>query len=188
MTVSSRARTTDPAVEARGPAATRGRGRVLPPVGMRWVAAALVLVAVVLTLRVFVLGWYPARSHSMAPTINRGDRVLVDKVGWRLGGLGRGDLIVFTSPVDGERLVKRVVAVGGDTVAIDDAFLVINGRRVSEPYVDHSRIDGTYFGTFTVPPGHLFVLGDNRFGSIDSRVFGPIPVDAVTGRLLGVLG
>lgn len=185
MTVSSRARTADPAVEARGAEATRGRRRVLPPVGMRW--AAVALVAVVLTLRVFVLGWYPATSHSMAPTINRGDRVLVDKAGWRLGGLGRGDLIVFASPVDGERLVKRVVAVAGDTVAIDDAFLVVNGRRVSEPYVDHSRIDGTYFGTVTVPPGHLFVLGDNRFGSIDSRVFGPIPVDAVTGRVLGVL-
>jgi signal peptidase I len=80
-----------------------------------------------------------------------------------------------------------VVAVGGDRVALEYAVLVVNGRPVSEPYVDHSRIDGTYFGPVTVPAGHVFVLGDNRFGSIDSRVYGPVPLDAVTGRVLGVL-
>jgi signal peptidase I len=150
--------------------------------------AALALVVLVVAVRVLALGWYPATSTSMAPTIARGDRVVVDKVLWRLRDLGRGDLVTFSSPVDGERLVKRVVGVAGDTVALEDAVLVVNGRPVREPYVDHSRIDGTYFGPVTVPPDHLFVLGDNRFGSIDSRVYGPVPLDAVTGRVLAVLG
>jgi signal peptidase I len=150
--------------------------------------AAVALVLLVVAVRVLALGWYPATSNSMAPTIARGDRVVVDKLVWRLRDLGPGDLVTFSSPVDGERLVKRVVAVAGDTVALEDAVLVVNGRPVREPYVDHSRIDGTYFGPVTVPPGHLFVLGDNRFGSIDSRVYGPVPLDAVTGRVLAVLG
>lgn len=154
----------------------------------RRVAGAAFLLALVVAVRTFVLGWYPASSDSMAPTVEPGDRVVVDKLAWRLGELDRGDLVTFPSPVDGRRLIKRVVGVAGDSVALEDAVLVVNGRRVAEAYVDRSRIDGTYFGPVTVPPGHLFVLGDNRFGSIDSRVYGPIPLDAVTGRVLGILG
>jgi signal peptidase I len=146
------------------------------------------LIGLVVLVRAFLIGWYPVTSGSMSPTVRPGDRVLVDKLTPRFVDPGRGDLVTFHSPVNGDLLVKRVVAVAGDRVGMDDAVLVVNGHRVKEPYVDYSRIDGTYFGRVTVPPDHLFVLGDNRFGSIDSRVYGPIATDAVTGRVLRVIG
>ena len=87
-----------------------------------------------------------------------------------------GHLAVFRSPKDGHTTIKRVIAVGGQQVAILDAILYVDGVRVSEPFVDHSRIDGTYFGPVTVPMGRVFVLGDNRAVSIDSREFGAVPL------------
>jgi signal peptidase I len=121
-------------------------------------------------------------SGSMAPTLLEGDRVLVTRAG--AGAPGRGELVTFRSPADGALTLKRVVAVAGDRVAIEDAALVVNGRPVTEPYVDASRIDGLYFGPVTVPAGTVFVLGDQRAGSIDSRVFGAVPVASVGGRVL----
>ncbi|RPF27138.1 signal peptidase I [Georgenia muralis] len=168
-----------PAGPARpaGPGARRGL-----------LVTVVVVVGTALLLRVFVVGWYPVLSDSMAPTVASGDHVVVDRVTWRLGGPDRGDLVTFVSPEDGTALLKRVVAVGGDEVRIDDALLVVNGAVVDEPYVDHARIDATYFGPVRVPAGHVFVLGDNRFGSIDSRVFGPVDLEDVTGRVVHTLG
>ena len=119
-------------------------------------------------------------SGSMAPTLLEGDRVLVT----RAGTPGRGALVTFSSPADGVLTLKRVVAIAGDRVAIEDAALVVNGRRVAEPYVDAARIDGLYFGPVTVPAGTVFVLGDRRAGSIDSRAYGAIPAARVEGRVL----
>ena len=92
--------------------------------------------------------------------------------------------MTFPSPQDGGQTIKRVVAVAGQSVAIHDAELVVDGRTVDEPYVDHASIDGVYTGTVTVPDGMVFVLGDHRETSIDSRVYGPIPTTVVNGRLL----
>ena len=171
-----------------GEQASARRRIVRPPAGLvRWGVVTVTLVAIIVLLRVFALDWHPVASDSMAPTVDSGDIVVVDKLPWRSDHVTRGELVTFASPVDRKPLVKRVVAVAGDTVAIDDAVLVVNGHRVSEPYVDYGRIDGTYFGPVTVPPDHLFVLGDNRSGSVDSRVYGAIPSDAVTGRVLWIL-
>jgi signal peptidase I len=82
-------------------------------------------------------------------------------------------------------LVKRVVGVGGDRVGLEDGELVVNGATVAEPYVNHRLLDGVYFGPVTVPAGRLFVMGDNRTDSTDSRSFGPVGGDAVVGRVVG---
>jgi signal peptidase I len=85
----------------------------------------------------------------------------------------------------GQLMVKRVVAVGGQRVGIRDGRLVVDGKVQDEPYTDSDAIDSVYFGPVDVPAGHVFVLGDNRFGSEDSRKYGSLPLSAVEGKVLG---
>jgi signal peptidase I len=124
-------------------------------------------------------------SASMEPTLVDRDRVLVNKLA---GDFGPGDVIVFRRPPDVdmgvvEDLIKRVVAVGGDTIAGTGGAVWVNGTPIDEPYL----ADGAFtedFGPVEVPPEHLFVMGDNRGPamSFDSRFFGPIHEDLVVGR------
>ena len=131
-------------------------------------------------VRVFVAAPMRIDGDSMAPTLRSGDVAVVRK----FGAPRVGQVVVLTDPQDGSPVVKRVVALGGQTVEIRDAYLYVDGAEVDEPFVDHSRIDGVYFGPVTVPPGSVFVLGDSRNGSIDSRIFGAVPSSAVTGAVL----
>jgi signal peptidase I len=144
------------------------------------VALLAVALLVLVLVRLFVAEPLRVDGASMAPTLRSGDVVLVQ----RLGSVHTGQLLVLHDPQDGSLVVKRVVALDGQTVEIRDAYLYVDGVEVDEPYVDHSRIDGVYFGPVTVPAGEVFVLGDSRDGSIDSRVFGPVSVSAVVGRVL----
>jgi signal peptidase I len=142
-----------------------------------------VLVALVAT---WALAAEPLRisSTSMEPSLRSGEHVLVEKVSYRLHPPRRDDLIVFRPPDGGGLAVKRVVAVAGDTVGLEDGVLVVNGVSVRESYVDHRTIDSVYFGPETVPDDAIFVMGDNRGPSIDSRSYGSVDVDAVVGRII----
>jgi signal peptidase I len=154
-----------------------------PPSERRRNAPLVLGVAVVLALialRAFVAEPFRIPSESMAPTLEPGDQALVTKLG---GAPARGDLVAFHAPRTGEVLLKRVVAVGGDSVGIEDGVLVVNGRKQREAYVaDPDAIDSVYFGPVTVAKGSLFMLGDNRANSEDSREFGAVPADRVIGR------
>ncbi|SDG31383.1 signal peptidase I [Klenkia brasiliensis] len=143
------------------------------------VTALLVVTASVLG----VLPLQPVRtgSGSMAPAAPTGALLLVQH---GAGQVGRRDVVTVSADVTGEPLVKRVVAVGGDEVAIEDGVLVVDGRPVCERDVDPDRLDGVWFGPVRVPAGSVFLLGDDRAGSVDSRVFGAVPVAALTGRVL----
>jgi signal peptidase I len=142
--------------------------------------AGLVVVLVVVLLQF----GEPMRvaSSSMEPTLKPGDQVLIATRAYRSVGPARGDLVVFKGP-DGP-LVKRVAAVAGDEVGIEDGQLVVNGRIVPEPPVDLNTVDGLYYGPVTVPPGSIFVLGDNRANSVDSRTLGPVRLDALIGQVM----
>jgi signal peptidase I len=119
----------------------------------------------------------------MEPTLHDGEVALVSRLASTAPELRRGDVVVFRDP-DGDLAVKRVLGLPGDRVAMLDAYLTVDERVVDEPYVDHSRIDGTYLGTVLVPDGAVFLLGDNRARSIDSREYGPVPDSDVLGRVL----
>jgi len=98
--------------------------------------------------------------------------------------LTRGDLVTFRNPQTGEEMLKRVVALPGDSVATIDAVLHVNDEPVDEPYVDFSDWEGIFSARIVVPDGHVYVLGDNRGNSVDSRDFGPVPVERLDGRVL----
>ena len=123
-------------------------------------------------------------SGSMSPLYEPGDEVLVVKVGPRSREPRRNDVIVLRAGTAEELMIKRVVALGGDRVSIADGVLVVNSRRVAEPYVDHAQVDGTHFGPVRIPRGAVWVLGDARAGSVDSRAFGAVPSDAIVGLVV----
>jgi signal peptidase I len=149
----------------------------------RFAGLAALTVGLVVLTRAGVVAPYEVHSDSMEPTVTEGQTVFVDKVTYRLTDLDPGQLVVFDSP-EGVNL-KRVVALAGDRVEILDATLHVNGAPVAEPYVDPRSLDGIFYGPETVPAGHVFVLGDNRFESLDSRHYGPVPLEDITGRVLG---
>ncbi|GGK33180.1 signal peptidase I [Pilimelia terevasa] len=164
-------------------AAGGGRPRRRP---RRWLAAGAAVAAgaaLVLATRGVVAEPVRVESASMAPTLEVGQRVLMDKVSIRLLPPRRSELVVFRGPADGALTLKRVVGVAGDEVSIEDAQLVVNGAKVDEPYVDLASVDGLYYGPVRVPDGMVLVLGDNRAQSVDSRAYGPVPLDAVRGRV-----
>jgi signal peptidase I len=149
---------------------------------LRTVAVVAVVVAVVVAG--LLLEPFTVRSSSMTPTLHTGDQILAEKLTPRFGHLARGDLVVFPAPGTDALMVKRVVGLAGDRVGLADGRLVVNGHRRREAYVDLDSVDGVYFGPVVVPPGSVFVMGDDRAGSVDSRDFGPVPQDRVLGRVL----
>jgi signal peptidase I len=165
-----------PARSRAPPRSQLSRRRLLAVlVGLAFLAA-LVLVRATLVTPVRVA------SASMMPTYSAGDVVLVSERPPDLSDLDRGDLVTFRSPEDGHSALKRVIGLPGDSLVIKDAELYVNGRHVREHYVNHRLIDAYYSRTYTVPAGTVFVLGDNRGNSVDSRDYGPIPADALLGR------
>ena len=146
-----------------------------------WFSATLV--ALVLAA-MFVVEPVRVRSTSMQPTLRSGAVVLIDKVTLRLRDPRRGEVVVTHDPRTGESIVKRVVAVAGDSVGIDNGSLTINGSPVRESYVDNSGMEGFYFGPIVVPHGRVFLLGDGRADSIDSRSFGPVAIGDIDGRVM----
>jgi signal peptidase I len=147
-------------------------------------STAAVLALLVLVLAVLVTEPFTVRSSSMAPTLHTGDQLLAERLTPRFGHLERGDLVVFRAPATRALLVKRVVALAGDRVGLADGRLVVNGHRRPEAYVDLASVDGVYFGPEVVPAGSVFVMGDHRADSVDSRDFGPVALDRVLGRVL----
>lgn len=157
----------------------QGTGRRVP----RRLILALVPALALLGARAWLVEPFTVSSDSMEPAIAQGSVVLMYKPA-ASGTVDRGVVVAFTSPEDGHVAIKRVIAVAGQSVAIRDAELFVDGLHVDEPFIDHSRIDATYFGPVTVPAGSIFVLGDNRGVSIDSRDYGAVPLTAVQGTLL----
>src|SRR2546425_3433327 len=166
--------------------------------------AEAIIMALVLALfiRTFIVQAFKIPSGSMIPTLQIGDHILVNKFvyGVRIPYFGklivpvekprRGDVVVFIYPQDEDKdFIKRVVGVEGDSVEVRDKRLFVNGEPVSDPYAHFAEgEDGRTvaprdnFGPFKVPAGYIFVMGDNRDHSYDSRFWGPVALDKVKGK------
>ncbi|MEJ2667781.1 MAG: signal peptidase I [Deinococcales bacterium] len=178
--------------------------RLRRPTAQRWLTLLLAVALAGLLLGIFVFGVARVDGHSMQPTLHDGDRVLVLRTGaWlhRLG-VGRyraGDIVTFPDPtrhvgglrglLGGHLLIKRIVAGPGRRVALDDGRLVVDGRRQPEPYLAHAFRGSGSIPALRVPPGHVYVMGDNRhpLASFDSRSYGPVPTDTILGRAVLVV-
>jgi len=133
-----------------------------------------------LIIRTFVVEVYQVSGHSMTNTLHDHERVLVNKFIYRFRDPQPGDIIVFKYPRQPDRgFIKRVVAVEGDAVEIRGGKVYVNGELF--PEVDTVRMSGGDFGPYVVPEDSVFVLGDNRSNSEDSRYFGEVPIENIRG-------
>jgi signal peptidase I len=152
-----------------------------------WIAfVVLVPLALVLSLRGWLLGYetYRQAAGSMTPTIRPGDLLLVDTRPATVAHLARGDVVVFRHPSGGVFL-KRLVGVPGDRLLVMQGEVLLDGAPLGEPYVDlgNDADDGMGFYDGVVPEGSVFLLGDNRDNSQDSRIEGPYPMANLYGRV-----
>ncbi len=153
-----------------------------------WALIVVIALVVALGVRTFLLAHFVVEGSSMYSTLETGDRVFVNKVSYRLHDPNRGDVVVLheirgTSERD---LIKRVIAVGGEEVEMRSCEVRIGGQLLIEPYLDPTVVTpgncGGDFGPILVPEGTVFVMGDNRAGSQDSRTLGPVLLDDIVGR------
>lgn len=124
---------------------------------------------------------------SMQPTLVEGDNLIVEKLSARLGGLHRGDIIVFRVPEENRQLIKRLIAVEGDRVEIKDGRVYVNGEALEESYlkgVETQPNGNPEYSNLVVQKGYVYVLGDNRPNSKDSRILGPIEAARISGRAI----
>ena len=150
-----------------------------------WVSLFAVAVAIALLLRTFVIEPRYVPTPSMVPTIVVDDRLYVEKLTPRFGTLKRGMIVTFYAPEQTGRndyLVKRLIGMGGDVVSVTGGQLYVNGLAVDEPYLNEPMLSD--FPAYTVQEGELFLMGDNRNHSQDSRSWGSIETSCVKGQAL----
>jgi len=159
------------------------------------IVETLVLTLIIFwVIQSFVAQPYKVQQQSMEHTLEPDQYVLVDKLTPHFDTYKRGDIVVFNPPQnwvqqDGQPYIKRIIGVGGDTIELKDGFVYLNGTKLIEPYVFKDANDVTQptediigAGTWVIPEGELFLRGDHRGNSADSREFGPVDVKDVIGR------
>jgi signal peptidase I len=148
--------------------------------------ALAVVISVVLNL--FVVQVTEVRQRSMETTLEQNDRVLVSKLDYRFSAPERGDIVVFNPPDPNATIpyVKRIIAVGGETIDLRNGNVFVNGQQVNIPEArGTTQLQSPQVAyPFTVPEGHVFVMGDNRTFSSDSRTFGEVPVGNIIGKVI----
>jgi len=172
--------------------------RLFGPTGatvVEWACVVAGAVLLALVVKIFLLQAFFIPSPSMYPTLKEGDRVLVNKLSYKLHDVNRGDVVVFERPASEApsaipELIKRVVGLPGDSVTFRNGQVYINGELLNEPYLpagvtttaDFAPNRCTPEAPCLIPQGDVWVMGDNRNDSKDSRYFGPIPESSIVGR------
>jgi signal peptidase I len=199
----------DPPAGGTGGQRSRGRGVPGRPAarsssGARWLREGVIIVLVAVLaavlLREFVVQTFYIPSGSMEPTLQVGDRIVVNKLSYELHGVDRGDIVVFSRPPqencggpEVNDLVKRVIGMPGDIVSVSGGYVYVDGRRLNETWLPSPEQGTTSPGPsgtpysldrpYRVPGGDYFVMGDNRGDSCDSRWWGPIPHSLIVGKV-----
>ena len=183
---------------------TAGDAPPANPHPTRWVKEAIIVVVVAvlvaILLRTFVVQTFFIPSGSMEPTLQVGDRILVNKLSYHLHGVDRGDIVVFSRPPaencggpEVNDLVKRVIGLPGDVVSLSSGYVYIDGKRLTESWLPTSEQGITVAGPpgngsnlaqpYRIPANDYFVMGDNRTDSCDSRYWGPITRSLIVGKV-----
>jgi signal peptidase I len=143
--------------------------------------AVLPALVIVLVVNIFLAQATRVEGQSMDPNLRDNERLIIEKVSYRFQPPQRGDIVVLRRPQRSvDPLIKRVVGLPGETVAIHDAMVYINGDPLTESYLDQPTWGS--MAPVVVPEGHVFVMGDNRRSSNDSRAFGVVSLDDIVGR------
>jgi signal peptidase I len=183
----SEAPTASPAIPASAAPAAKTERREGDGI-LRWLLETILLVALAFLLaqgiKTFIVQPYIIPTGSMIPTIEIGDRVLAEKITYRFREPEVGQIVVFDDPTGQHpQLIKRVIAVGGQTVDIKEGAVWVDGAKLDEPYVHGKVTDpGTVPVPVKVPEGSVWLMGDNRPNSGDSRFLGAQPLSAIRGR------
>jgi signal peptidase I len=154
-----------------------------------WIKALGIAIALAFLIRTFLFAPFIVEGESMETTLHNEEKLVVNKAIYYLSEPKRGDIIVFHAEAKRD-YIKRVIGVAGDTVEMRNDKLYINGKEVDEPYLAEKREEAKQqglqlnedFGPVKVPEGQIFVMGDNRLNSRDSRAIGPVDLEKVVGR------
>lgn len=163
---------------------------------IEWIVLIVAALTIALLIKTFLFQAFVIPSESMEPTLHgctgcANDRILVNKLSYRLHDVNRGDIVVFEAPPGYENgdihdFVKRVIGLPGETIETRNQQVYIDGKPLEEPYINPACVERGDFGGAIerqeIPVGHVFVMGDNRCASSDSRKFGTIDTDTIVGR------
>ncbi|MBW4077816.1 MAG: signal peptidase I [Acidobacteria bacterium] len=157
---------------------------------IEWLIILVVAVSVSMLVRTYVVQQFSIPSGSMIPTLDVGDRILVDKLSVELGTINRGDIVVFRHPPKALTtcappvepiFIKRVIGLPGDVITSKGSTIYVNGKALKESWQTTSPF-GPAIGHVVVPANHYFMMGDNRGESCDSRYWGTVPRSAIIGK------
>lgn len=152
---------------------------------IEWIKSILLAIIIAVFIKTFLFNTTYVLGNSMYPTLHERDRLFANKIPLYFSGPDRGDIVILKAPDDPDKdYIKRVIAIGGDTVSIIDGKVYLNGELLKEDYVEENAYTHVYGQNYwEVPEGYVFVLGDNRRdgASKDSRYFGCVPVESIKG-------
>ncbi|MBC3888885.1 signal peptidase I [Acetobacterium paludosum] len=148
-----------------------------------WLQSALIAIILAFIIKMFLFDFVMVQGSSMFPTLEQGDRLIVNKIGYTIGEPDYGDIVILSYSQSVE-YVKRVIGKGGDTIEVKNDVVYRNGEPLTEDYINKEKYDD--FAKVTVPEGTYFVMGDNRANSSDSRFasLGFVKKDAIDGKVI----
>ncbi|MGI6777476.1 MAG: signal peptidase I [Acetivibrionales bacterium] len=164
-------------------------GKTVAKEVLDWLLHIAIAVVIGFLIVTFVAQRTVVNKHSMEPTMQHGDNLIVEKISPRTGNLKRGDVVTIVNASEelkeeGKTIIKRIIATENETIELKDGKVFINGNELKEDYImgDYTGEVDPKYSKVTVPEGHVYVLGDNRGNSKDSRSIGPVSVDKIQGK------